>query len=125
MRLLFLGRLFLLAPTFLLGSYLPSPWSPPLPLLAITLILLSAVKVWLSLTLTLSPLTIWYSGLMALFLLARAAPTFLPTALCGTVAILSFSAGPVCSSFSAEACAILHALSWSRQHQVCHFSSPI
>ena len=44
--------------------------------------------------------------------------------LCGTEATLSFSAGPVCSSFSAEACAILHALFWSRQHQeVCHFSS--
>ena len=43
--------------------------------------------------------------------------------LCGTEAILSFSAGPVCSSFSAEACAILHALCWSRHHQqVCHFS---
>ena len=44
--------------------------------------------------------------------------------LCGTEATLSFSAGPVCSSFSAETCAILHALCWSRQHQqVCHFSS--
>ena len=44
--------------------------------------------------------------------------------LCGTEATLSFSAGPVCSSFSAEACAILHALCWSRKHQqVCHFSS--
>ena len=44
--------------------------------------------------------------------------------LCGTEAILSFSAGPVCSSFSAEACAILHTLCWSRQHhKVCHFSS--
>ena len=44
--------------------------------------------------------------------------------LCGTEATLSFSAGPVCLSFSAEACAILHALCWSRQHQqVCHFSS--
>ena len=43
--------------------------------------------------------------------------------LCGTEATLSFSAGPVCSSFSAEACAILHAFCWSRQHQqVCHFS---
>ena len=43
---------------------------------------------------------------------------------CGAEATLSFSAGPVCSSFSAEACAILHALCWSRQHQqVCHFSS--
>ena len=44
--------------------------------------------------------------------------------LCGTEATRSFSADPVCSSFSAEACAILHALCWSRQHQqVCHFSS--
>ena len=44
--------------------------------------------------------------------------------LCGAEATLSFSAGLVCSSFSAEACAILHALCWSRQHQqVCHFSS--
>ena len=44
--------------------------------------------------------------------------------LCGTEATLSFSAGPVCSSFSAEACAVLHALCWSRQHhKVCHFSS--
>ena len=43
--------------------------------------------------------------------------------LCGTEAALSFSAGPVCSSFSAKACAILHALCLSRQHQqVCHFS---
>ena len=44
--------------------------------------------------------------------------------LCGTEATLSFSAGPVCSSFSAEACAVLHALCWPRQQQqVCHFSS--
>ena len=42
--------------------------------------------------------------------------------LCGTEATLSFSAGPVCSSFSTEACAILHALCWFRQHQqVCQF----
>ena len=44
--------------------------------------------------------------------------------LCGTEAPLFFSADLVCSSFSAEACAIQHALCWSRQHQpVCHFSS--
>ena len=45
--------------------------------------------------------------------------------LCGTEATLSsFSGPPVCSSFSAEACAILQALCWSRQHQqVCHYSS--
>ena len=43
---------------------------------------------------------------------------------CGTEATLPFSAGPVCSSFSAEACAILQALCWSRKHQqICHFSS--
>ena len=43
--------------------------------------------------------------------------------LCGTEATLSFSAGPVCLSFSAEACAIMHALCWSWQYQqVCHFS---
>ena len=45
-----------------------------------------------------------------------------PTAL--SVATISFSTDPVCSSFSAEACTILEALFWSRQHQqVCHFSS--
>ena len=79
----------------------------------------------LSPTLTLSPPpTIWCFEQTALFLflLARAAPAYLPTALYGTEATPSFSAGPVCSSFSAEACAILHALSWSWQHQqVCHF----
>ena len=43
--------------------------------------------------------------------------------LCGTEATLSFLVGPVCSSFSAEVCAILQALCWSRQHQqVCHLS---
>ena len=43
---------------------------------------------------------------------------------CGTEATLSFWVGPVRSSFSAEACTILYALCWSRQHQqVCHFSS--
>ena len=33
--------------------------------------------------------------------------------LCGSEPTLFFSAGPVCSSFSAKACAILHALCWS------------
>ena len=43
---------------------------------------------------------------------------------CGTEATLSFSAGPVCSTFSAEASAILQAFCWSRQHpQICHFTS--
>ena len=47
------------------------------------MILLSLAKMQLSSTLTLSPHMIWYSGQRALFLflLARAAPAFLPTAL--------------------------------------------
>ena len=74
-----------------------------------------------------SPLMIWYSGLTALFLfllgrwLRRSCRLL---SLCGTEATLSFSTGPVCSSISAETCAILHSLCCSRQHQqVCHFSS--
>ena len=116
LHVLVLGRLLLLALPFFLGICLRSPWSPPFPLHALALIPFS-----------LSPLMIWCFGQTALFLFlfARAAPAFLPNgSLCGTEATLSFSAGPVCSSFSAEACAILHALCWSRQHQqVCHFSS--
>ena len=102
-----------------------SPWSPPFPLHALAVIPLSPAKVRLSPILTLSPLMIWYSGQTALFLSARAAPA-LPTALSVALRpLFSFSAGPVYSSFSAEACAILHALCWSRQHQqACHFSSP-
>ena len=124
--LLVLGRLLLFALPFLLGICFRSRWSPPFPLHAPALILLSLAKVRLSPILALSPLMIWYCGQTAvfLFLLARAAPAFLPSALSGTEATLSFSTGPVCSSFSTEACAILHALCWSRQHQqVCHFSS--
>ena len=44
--------------------------------------------------------------------------------LCDIEDTLFFSAGQVCLSISAKACAILHALCWSQQHQqVCHFSS--
>ena len=82
--LLFLGRLFLRAlHPFLLGICLRSRWSPPSPLHALALIPLFLAKVRLSPTLTLSPPMIWYSGqtVLFLFLLARAAPAFLPTAL--------------------------------------------
>ena len=42
--------------------------------------------------------------------------------LCGTKATLSFLAGPVCLSVTAEACALPHAFCWSRQHhKICHF----
>ena len=59
-----------------------------------------------------------------LFILAKAALAYLPTAFSLALRQLSFSAGPACSTLSVEACAILQALCWSRQHQqVCHFFS--
>ena len=62
---------------------LRSRWSPPFPLHALALIPLFLTKVRLSHTLILSPLMIWCFGQMALFLflLAKVAPAFLPTAL--------------------------------------------
>ena len=125
--LLVLGRLLLLALPVLLGICPPSRWSPPFPLHALALISLSLAKVRLSPILTLSPLMIWYFGQTALFLflLARAAPAYLLTALSVALRpLFPFRQGQYVPSFSAEACAILHALCWSRQHQqVCHFSS--
>ena len=81
--LLVLGRLLLLALPVLLGICTYSRSSPSLPLHALALIPLTLAKVRLSPTLTLFPLMIWCSGQTALFhfLLARAAPAFLPTAL--------------------------------------------
>ena len=122
----FLGRLFLLALPFLLGICLPSRWSPLFPLHALTLIHLSVAEVQLvpALTLFSHDLVLWTDGSVP-FPYGKSSSCVLATSfLCGTEATLSFSAGPVCSSFSAEACAILHARCWSRQHQqVCHFSS--
>ena len=71
----------MLALRFFLGVFLSSPWSLSFPLHAPALILLSVAKVALSPTLTLSLLMILYSRQTALFLLARAAPAFLPIAL--------------------------------------------
>ena len=123
---LVLGRLLLLALPVLLGIFPRSRWSPPFPLHALALIPLTLAKVWLSPIWILSPLMIWYSGQTALFLFLWQGRLRRSCQLLSLwhEATLSFSAGPVCSSFSAEACAILHALCWSRQHQqVCHFSS--
>ena len=79
--LLPLKRFSLLALPQLLRTCLPSPWSPPSPLHASALIPSSLAKVLL--TLTLYPLMIWCSGQTALFLflLAKAALAYLPTAL--------------------------------------------
>ena len=86
----------------------------------------SLAKVRLSHTLTLSPhdLVLWTDSSVPFPFGKGGSSVLANCSVCGTKATLSFSAGPVCSSFSAETCAILHALSWSRQHQqVCHFSS--
>ena len=74
--------LALLALPFLLGICIPSLWSPHFPLHAPALISLSFAKVRLSPTLTLFSFMIWYSELTALFLflLAKAALAYLPTA---------------------------------------------
>ena len=71
-------------------------------------------------------LVLWTNG-SVLFLFGKGGSGVLANcSFCGIEATLSFSAGPVYSSFTAEACAILYALCWSRQHhEVCHFTSPI
>ena len=68
-------------------------------------------------------LVLWTDG-SVLFSLGRGGSGILAIcSLCGTETTFSFSEDPVCLSFSAEACAILHALCWSGKHQqICHFS---
>ena len=69
-------------------------------------------------------LLLWTDGSVPFSFGKGGSGVFANCSLCGTEATLFFSEGPVCSSFSAEACAILHTLCWSRQHQqVCHFCS--
>ena len=109
-----LGRLFLLALPLLFGIFLRLPWSP-LHALALILPFLAHLD-----SLPPHDLVLWTDGS---FPFGKSGSGVLAKcSLCGTEATLSFSAGPVCFSFSAEACAILHALCWSRQHQqVYHF----
>ena len=81
--LLVLGRLFLLALLVLLGICFPSRWSPSFPLQACALIPLFLAKVSALTHLDSLPLMIWCLGQTALFLFlfAKAAPAYLPTAL--------------------------------------------
>ena len=75
---------------------------------------------------SLSPhdLFIWTNGSVPFSFDKGGSGVLANSSFCGTETTFYFSAGPVCSSFSAEACAILQALRWSRQHQqVYHFSS--
>ena len=112
---------------FLLGIPLPSRWIPPSSLPALALISLFLAKVHLSLTLTPSSpqdLVLWTDDSVPFAFGKGGSGVLANCSLCGIKTTLFFSAGPVCSSFSVEACTILHALCWSRQHQqVCHLSS--
>ena len=68
---------------------------------------------------------LWTNGSVPFPFIKNGSGVLANCSLCGTEATVSFSAGAVCSSFSAEVYAILHALCWSRKHQqVCHLSSP-
>ena len=125
--LLVLGRLFLLAPpcppwnlpSFTVESTLSSPCSrsdPPHSRQGAALAHLDSLPPH-------DPV-LWTDGSVPFPFGKGGSGVLANCSLCGTEATLSFSAGPVCCSFSAEACAILHALCWSRQHhEVCHFSS--
>ena len=126
--LLLLGRLFLLDLSFLCGMCFSSLWSPPFPFHSPALILfsLSCQGAALAHLDSLPPydLVLWTDGSVPFPFGKGGSGILANCSLCGTEAIFSFSAGPVCSSFSAKVCAILHALWRSRQHQqVCNFSS--
>ena len=88
------GRLFLLALPVLLGICLPSRWSPPFPLHALALIPLSLAHLD---SLPLIILVLWTDGFFPFG--KSGSGVFANCSLCGTEAALSFSAGPVCSSF--------------------------
>ena len=121
-----LGRLFLLAlhfstwnlpsftmePTF---STLCSRSDPPLSRQVAALAHLDSFPFY--------DLVLWTDGSVP-FPFGMGGSSVLATCLLGvTETTLSFSAGPVRSSLSTEACAILQTLCWSRQHQqACHFS---
>ena len=121
--LLLLRRLWLLALPVLLGTCLPSRWSPPFLLHALALIPLFLTLAHLDSL----PLMIWCFKQTALFLflLAKAAPAFFPTALSVALRpLFPFRQARYAQVFSAEACTILRALCWSRQHhKVSRFSS--
>ena len=106
-------------PSFTVESTLPTPCScsdPPLSCQGAALAHLDSLPP--------HDLVLWTDGSVPFPFGKGGSGVLANCSLCGTEATLSFSAGPVCSSISAETCAILHALCWSRQHQqVCHFSS--
>ena len=115
------GGLFLLALPFLLGVCLPSRSGPPFPLRALALVPLALAHLD---SLPPHDLVLWADGSVPFPFGGGGSGVLAGCSLCGAEATLFFSAGPVCSSFSAGACAILRALCWSwRHHGVCRFSS--
>ena len=108
-------------PSFTVGLSLSSPCSRTDPLPTRQRSALSHLD-----SLPAHDLTIWTDGSVP-FTFGKGGSGVLATcSICDTEVTLSFSAGPVCSSFSAEARAILHALQWTRQHsQVCRLSSAL
>ena len=106
-------------PSFMVESTLPTPCSRSDPPHSCQGAALADID-----SLPFHDLVLWTDGSVPFPFSKGGSGVLANCSLCGTEATLSFSAGPVCSSFSAEAYAILHALCWSRQHQqVCHFSS--
>ena len=124
---------FILPSTFIREALLACPPSPPWNLPSFTVeSTLSSPCSCSDLPLSrqsaaLTPLMIWYSGQTALFLflLAKTASAYLPTALSvASRPLFPFRQAQYVQVSLAEACAILHAFCWSWQHQqVCHFSS--
>ena len=100
-------------PPFLLAICLCSRWIPPFPLHVPALISLlsrqGAALAHLD-SLPTHDLMLWTDRSVPFSFGKGGSGVLANCSLCGTEVTLSFSAGPVCSSFSAEACAILHAL---------------
>ena len=104
-------------PSLTVESTLPAPCSRSDPLFSRQDAALAHLD-----SLSTHDLVLWTDGSVPFPLGKGGSGVLANCSLYGTDATLSFSAGPVCSSFSAEACVILHALYWSRQHhKVCHF----
>ena len=117
----------MLALPFLLETCPPSLWSLPFPPYAVALIppltCQGAAFAHLD-SLPHYDLVLWTDGCVPFPFGKGGSGVLAICSLYGTAATLCFSACPIFSSFSAEACAILQAHGWSRQHQqVCHFSS--
>ena len=97
----------------LLEICLRSQWSPPFHLHVPAPIPLSLAHLD---SLPPHDLVLWTDGSVPFPFGKGGSDVVANCSLCGTEATLSFAAGPVhvCLSFSAEACTILQALSWSR-----------